>query len=247
MKRAIGIAVPIMLVLILAGCAQTEALPVENTSSLQVIVSRETSDYTAEQEHQPISFSESEEQFVRTEESGNVQADFPEQSAEDAPSIVEVPLEQTQPETEPEVELTPTSSAEEPKQQPSETQQPEEEPEPEPETPVQPAVPPSYEEPSDEPAEEQIQEPVTEPEPVFDINCWIAFAQGHAQQIGLNLSADATACWDNPITAGAHCKYLERDITDRLNRYSRDEEITDVWIWTESRSDGSYDLFIGYA
>ena len=247
MKRAIGIAVPIMLVLILVGCAQTEALPVENTSSLQVIVSRETSDYTAEQEHQPISFSESEEQFVCTEESRNVQADFPELDAVDAPIIVEVPLEPTHPETGPEVELTPTPSAEEPKQQPSETQQPEEEPEPEPETPVQLAEPPSYEEPSDKPAEEQILVPVTEPDPVFDINYWIAFAQGYAQQIGLNLSADATACWDNPITAGTHCKYLERDITDRLNRYSRDEEITDVWIWAESRSDGSFDLFIGYA
>ena len=58
---------------------------------------------------------------------------------------------------------------------------------------------------------------------------------------------DATACWDNPITAGPHSLYLERDIQSRLNRYARDEDITDVWIWAEERTDGSYDLYIGYA
>ena len=36
-------------------------------------------------------------------------------------------------------------------------------------------------------------------------------------------------------------------LTDEVNRYSRDGEITDVWIWAEERSDGSYDLYIGYA
>ena len=39
---------------------------------------------------------------------------------------------------------------------------------------------------------------------------------------------------------------FERDIESRLNRYSRDEDITNVWIWAEERSDGSYDLYIGY-
>ena len=28
---------------------------------------------------------------------------------------------------------------------------------------------------------------------------------------------------------------------------AKDETITDVWIWAEGRSDGSYDLYIGYA
>lgn len=64
---------------------------------------------------------------------------------------------------------------------------------------------------------------------------------------GLDLNPTATACWDNPITAGAHCVYLERDIQSRLNRYGRDESITAVWIWAEPRADGSYDLYIGYA
>jgi len=65
--------------------------------------------------------------------------------------------------------------------------------------------------------------------------------------VGLNLNSTAVDCWDNPITAGAHCIYLERDIQSRLNRYAKDDTIQDVWIWTESRSDGSYDLYIGYA
>ena len=54
-------------------------------------------------------------------------------------------------------------------------------------------------------------------------------------------------CWDNPIRAGAHCKYLERDIHSRLDRYKADEEITAVWIWAEEVSDGIYDIYIGYA
>ncbi len=65
--------------------------------------------------------------------------------------------------------------------------------------------------------------------------------------MGLNLDSTAVDCWDNPITAGAHCIYLERDIQNRLNRYAKDDTILDVWIWAESRSDGSYDLYIGYA
>lgn len=85
--------------------------------------------------------------------------------------------------------------------------------------------------------------------PAFNIQTWIDFAAEYATSasVGLNLSPDATACWDNPITAGPHSLYLERDIQSRLNRYARDEDITDVWIWAEERSDGSYDLYIGYA
>lgn len=37
------------------------------------------------------------------------------------------------------------------------------------------------------------------------------------------------------------------DHQSRLNRYAKDETILDVWVWAESRSDGSYDLYIGYA
>ena len=89
--------------------------------------------------------------------------------------------------------------------------------------------------------------PVESTPPAFNINNWISYAQNYAKGAGLNLDPTATACWDNPIAAGAHCAYLERDIQSRLNRYARDESITDVWIWAEQRTDGSYDFYIGYA
>ena len=87
----------------------------------------------------------------------------------------------------------------------------------------------------------------TQPEPEFEISYWISFAKNYAKSIGLNLDAVAVDCWDNPITAGSHCIYLERDIKNRLNRYSKDENITDVWIWAVDLGNGSYDLYIGYA
>ncbi len=85
------------------------------------------------------------------------------------------------------------------------------------------------------------------PGPAFSIDRWLAYAKDYARGAGLTLDPTATTCWDNPIAAGAHCAYLERDIQSRLNRYARDETISDVWIWAESRSDGGYDLYIGYA
>lgn len=107
-------------------------------------------------------------------------------------------------------------------------------------------------EPSTEPAETQPQvseQPAEgEPtEPAFDIQTWIDYAKAYAESIGLRMESSAVDCWDNPISVGTHCSYLERDIQSRLNRYARDEDITDVWIWAEARSDGKYDLYIGYA
>lgn len=89
--------------------------------------------------------------------------------------------------------------------------------------------------------------PPASAEPVFNIDDWLTYAQNYARSVGLNLDPTATACWDNPITAGAHCAYLERDLQSRLNRYANDDTILDVWIWAEPRTDGSYDLYIGYA
>lgn len=106
--------------------------------------------------------------------------------------------------------------------------------------------------PKDEPKAEIEPPKVTEPEhtekPVpFDIDHWIAYAMSYAESKGLVLSDTAVDCWDNPIRAGAHCIYLERDIQSRLDRYAKDEDITDVWIWAESTSDDCYDIYIGYA
>ena len=86
-----------------------------------------------------------------------------------------------------------------------------------------------------------------QPEPEFEIEYWIDYASNYARSLGLKLGADAVDCWDNPITAGAHCVYLERDIRNRLSRYSKDEDITDVWIWAVDLGKGIYDLYIGYA
>ena len=89
-------------------------------------------------------------------------------------------------------------------------------------------------------------EPTEKPTP-FDIDHWIAYARSYAESKGLVLSDTAVDCWDNPIRAGAHCIYLERDIQSRLNRYAKDEGITDVWIWAEATGNDCYDIYIGYA
>ena len=99
------------------------------------------------------------------------------------------------------------------------------------------------------PVEDQEKDEVEESKPAeqFDITNWIEYAKDYAQTKGLNLDSAAVDCWDNPIRAGAHCIYLERDIQSRLNRYARDEDITDVWIWAEAVGNDCYDIYIGYA
>lgn len=90
--------------------------------------------------------------------------------------------------------------------------------------------------------------PKEEPtEPVFDIDYWICFAKSYAESIGLALDSGAVYCWDNPIAAGVKCKYTERDIRGYLDRYAKDGDITDVWIWYEQTGSGSYEIYIGYA
>ena len=98
--------------------------------------------------------------------------------------------------------------------------------------------------PKEEPKAESIQETV---QSEFNIRYWITFAKEYAVSIGLILDSEAVSCWDNPIGAGAHCIYLERDIKSRLNRYAKDEDITDVWIWAETTGNNCYDIYIGYA
>lgn len=90
-------------------------------------------------------------------------------------------------------------------------------------------------------------EPTPEPEPAFDIEHWISYAKSMAVSLGLTLDSSATDCWDNPIIAKPTCIYLERDISSRLNRYAKDEEITAVWIWYECIGTSSYLIYIGYA
>lgn len=95
---------------------------------------------------------------------------------------------------------------------------------------------------------EHTEKPTTKPyEPQFDIDYWIAYAKNYTESVGLRLECTAVDCWDNPISANAKCKYLERDIKSRLNYYAKAEDITDVWIWAEKVADNSYEIYIGYA
>ena len=115
--------------------------------------------------------------------------------------------------------------------------------------PVMPAKPEKIESPKEEPSVPAITEPEPTPEtePAFDIEHWISYAKSTAVSLGLTLDSSATDCWDNPITAKPTCIYLERDISSRLNRYAKDEEITAVWFWYECIGTGSYLIYIGYA
>lgn len=113
---------------------------------------------------------------------------------------------------------------------------------------TEPPAPPATEAPKlteqPQPTEPPTQESA---EPAFDIGYWISFAKGYAESVGLTLNSEAVYCWDNPIDADSGCIYLERDIQSRLNRYTADGDITDVWIWYESVSANSYRIYIGYA
>ena len=112
------------------------------------------------------------------------------------------------------------------------------------------AAPSKKEQPTSSATEESTppEPPKEEPtEPVFDIDYWISFAKSYAESIGLTLDSGAVYCWDNPIAAGVKCKYTERDIRGYLDRYAKDGDITDVWIWYEQTGIGSYEIYIGYA
>ncbi len=84
-------------------------------------------------------------------------------------------------------------------------------------------------------------------ETAFSIDYWISFARNYAEKAGLELDEEAVWCWDNPITASAKSKYLERDICGILDRYSNDPDISAVWVWAEKRSDSVWNIYIGYA
>lgn len=102
--------------------------------------------------------------------------------------------------------------------------------------------------PSSEPTTppEPVPEPQPEGTPAFDIQEWISFAQNYGLSVGLIYDSTATGCWDNPIIASSKSVYLERDIKSRLELYAADG-ITYFCVWAQLRTDGRYDLYIGYA
>lgn len=258
MKKAMCIAAAAILILSLVGCAETAgSAPLE--SSTASVVNGETSQESATAwETAAHSFSDSKE-IPSAPETETATEEPAEETKPDPGTSTEAPKETTEPQ---EVATTPPKAAEtpqpenpesrsaepaepKPSEPPRETQPPATpEPDPTPEQPLVETQPPAETQPPIQTEPPVVEEPV---EPTFSIDYWIAYAQSYAGSVGLRLESSAADCWDNPITAGAHSLYLERDIQSRLNRYAKDEDITDVWIWAESRSDGSYDLYIGYA
>ena len=209
----------ILILLLLTGC--NNALPKEDKP-------------------QPFSFSES----VQSTSESEAPAGKESKEVETTPEAVQ----EVKPEKQEETTETDTVSSEQP-QTASETgqaAQPAEQPDKADKTEHSVSTPqPDIPKESETPAPPETEEAPSETD--FDINYWISFAKGYAQSVGLLLDSEAVYWWDNPIRAGAHCKYLERDIHSRLDRYKADEEITAVWIWAEEVSDGIYDIYIGYA
>lgn len=225
MKKARIIAVMAALIVSLSGCANTNHPQTIQDSSVIETVTSEFEVNTEPEESSTVSVSESKESAA--DSTVTVKAETESAQAENSQSIAEQsPAAQTQ---------SPQTAV--PNNTPK-TVEPTPEPKPT----------PSAEEP---PKVKQPQETTPAPEepavPEFNIQTWIDYAKTYAASVGLRLESSAVDCWDNPIIAGAYSSQLERDIQNRLDRYSRDEDITDVWIWAQPRSDGSYDLYIGYA
>lgn len=155
-----------------------------------------------------------------------------------------LPAEETEPPTQtsepPVSESVPRVSEhpEEASQSPAPTERPAEP------TPVEPKPEPPVEDASEPPATVP-----TEPasEPAFNVGYWVDFAKAYAESVGLELDSEAVSCWDNPTIASSASQYLERDLCGLLNKYSRDADITAVWIWAELRTESSWDIYIGYA
>lgn len=237
MKNARIIAVIAALIVSLSGCANTDRPQTIQDSSSVETTANEAYEQTEPENCSTVSVSESKESAANG--TATVQAESESSQAENSQPIAEqspaqgtqspqtaVPNNTPKPETPKAVEPTP-----EPKPAPTQ----------------QPAPPPAEETPKVEQPQETASTPEEPAVPEFNIQTWIDYAKTYAVSVGLRLESSAVDCWDNPITAGAYSTCLERDIQSRLDRYSRDEDITDVWIWAQARSDGSYDLYIGYA
>lgn len=221
-----------MTLISLAGCGKQEPPLTITGNPSSVGISADVSSVTEASDDIPVSPSAPAESENPTDSIPETRLQAEETESPAKPSGTEYAAESKQPaQTE---EKTNSISSTPPKE--SETQKPNPAP-----------TQSSAEEPSQSEPPQETAPPEEPTVPDFNIQTWIDYAKTYAVSVGLRLESSAVDCWDNPITAGAHSSYLKRDIESRLNRYSRDEDITDVWIWAEERSDGSYDLYIGYA
>ena len=252
---------PILLVLLmvlLVGCSQTNELPKDTEISSSSVGEFSELKQDENLTDEP-SISTTESTASSTENEVVTEPTESQEKEDKKPTSSSVSKPTEEPEKTPETSETKPAQSQtekdEPEKKPTETQpvkQPEEK---IPETTKPNTTKPSTEQtkPTEDPKpkpepEPETQEPEpTEPPKAFDIDYWIGFAKSYAQSKGLVLDTAAVDCWDNPIRAGSHCIYLERDIQSRLNRYANDEDITDVWIWAESVGNDCYDIYIGYA
>ena len=229
MKSKIAVLFLIVLLCLTSGCSNTSQIaeqpaPVSSSGSNEAPSQAETAQETEKTEveqprsTEPKDDDHSAEATVSVSESDTQTTEVPDQ-ADHSTAVLPQPSEPEKKTDE--SERRPETAA------PTEKEQP---------------TPPATEEST--PPEPPKEEPT---EPVFDISYWISFAKSYAESVGLALNSEAVYCWDNPIDADAGCIYLERDIQSRLNRYAADADITDVWVWYESVSAGSYLIYIGYA
>ena len=229
MKSKIAVLFFIVLLCLTSGCSNTSHIaeqpaPVSSSESNKAPYQSETAQATEKTEVDRPQSTES--------QTDSRAAEFPASVSESDTQTTEVP------------DQADHSTAVLP--QPSEPEKKTDESERRPET----AAPTEKEQPTPPATEESTppELPKEEPtEPVFDIDYWISFAKSYAESIGLTLDSGAVYCWDNPIAAGVKCKYTERDIRGYLDRYAKDGDITDVWIWYEQTGSGSYEIYIGYA
>lgn len=232
MKKTRIIAVMAALIVSLSGCANTDYPQAIQDSSGIETVTKGIDERTEPEDRSSASVSESKESSANS--TAIVQAETESAQAEKSqPAAEQSPALGTQPPQTAVSNNTPKTIESTPEPKPAPTQQP--------------TPPPAEETPKVEQPQENTPAPEEPAVPEFNIQTWIDYAKNYAVGVGLRLESSAVDCWDNPITAGAYSACLERDIQSRLDRYSRDEDITDVWIWAEKRSDGSYDLYIGYA
>ncbi len=234
MKKITVIVVMAALIVSLSGCGNTDQpQTIQNNSGIETVTSEI-------------------DRIAEPEESSTVSVSESKESSDDSKVEVKAETESSQTETpQPVAESNPAAQTQSPQ-----TAVPNDTPEPEPpkavETIPEPKpMPTSVEEkPTPKPEQtESSQESIPPAEsivPDFNIDYWIGYARSYAASIGLNLSPTAIDCWDNPMIAGAHSKYLERDITDCLNCYKNIEDFTGVWVWAEPDGNGAYKLYIGY-
>ena len=229
MKSKIAVLFFIVLLCLTSGCSNTSHIaeqpaPVSSSGSNEAPSQAETAQATEKTEveqprsTEPKDDDHSAEATVSVSESDTQTTEVPDQ-ADHSTAVLPQPSEPEKKTDE--SECRPETAA------PTEKEQP---------------TPPATEE--SKPPEPPKEEPT---EPVFDIDYWISFAKSYAESIGLTLDSGAVYCWDNPVAAGVKCKYTERDIRGYLDRYAKDDEITDVWIWYEQTGSGSYEIYIGYA